>query len=121
MPFVPPTYQEFIVAYPEFEDVDQPVVLRALAVGGRNVDDSWIEADFAPAIMLYAAHVLTFGQNAIDSGGSGARIVSESLGPISVQYERIGTQFDENYLGTTSYGIEYTVLLRQNRGGPRVI
>jgi hypothetical protein len=121
MAFVPPTLSEFLAAYPEFEDVDATVIQNALTAGGRNVDDSWIEADFAPAIMLYAAHVLTFNQNTVDSGGTGGRITSESLGPISVSYEKLGTQFDENFLGATSYGTQFTRLAYLNRGGPRIV
>lgn len=126
MAYVAPTPEEFLASYPEFEDFEPQQIIDALARGGRNVDDSWFEEDYAPAIMLYAAHLLQFRQNALDTGNGTAAgaIASESLGPISVSYEKSGGDsgvFDPTFLGATAYGIEYSILLRQNRGGPRVV
>lgn len=116
-----PTLAEFLAEYPQFEDFEPAQITRAFAFAARNVDDTWFDEDFQPAFMLYAAHILTFGQNALDSGGAGARITSESLGPISVSYERNASAFDADFLGATSYGQEYARLLQLNRGGPRIV
>jgi hypothetical protein len=72
-------------------------------------------------LMLYAAHTLTLEQNAFDSGGEGRAIINESLGPISVGYDRVAAAVvDPSGFGATSYGQRYYNLLKQNRGGPRV-
>lgn len=121
MPYTAPTNDEFIAAFPEFQDTDETLITNALARGGRNVDTEWFEDDYQTGYMLYAAHLLTVGQNAADSGGQAGNIASESLGPISVSYTKTeAAGSDPTGLGATSYGQQYYNLLKQNRGGPRV-
>jgi hypothetical protein len=121
MPYVAPTAEEFLASYPQFAEANPQSIEDALAAAGRNVDTTWFEDDYQPAYMLYAAHILTVDEIAVDSGGSGARIVSESLGPLSVNYERNASAFDADVLGSTSYGQRYVRLLQLNRGGPRIV
>lgn len=122
MPYTAPTNAEFIAAYPEFSDTDDTLVTNALARGGRNVDTTWFEDDYQTGLMLYAAHLLTVSEVAADTGGQGGNIVSESLGPINVSYDRsAAVSSDPSGLGTTSYGQQYYNLLKMNRGGPRVV
>jgi hypothetical protein len=120
MSYIAPTRDEFIAAYPEFEDTDTTLIDNALSRAGRNVDTSWFEEDYQTGYMLYAAHLLALGEITADTGGQGGNIASESLGPISVSYNR-GNVADPNGFGTTSYGSEYYNLLKQNRGGPRIV
>lgn len=121
MAVTPPTVADFIAKFPEFEDVDPSVITDALADAGRNVDDTWIDADFTNGYLLYAAHVVAAGQLSAGSGGAGGRIVAESLGPISVTYERNASAYDADVLGSTTYGQRYLRLLMLNRGGPRIV
>jgi hypothetical protein len=121
MSYIAPTVEQFLTSYPQFADASEQNITDALAAAGRNVDTTWFEDDYQPAYMLYAAHILTVDELALDSGGSGARIVSESLGPISVNYERNASAYDADVLGSTSYGQRYVRLLQLNRGGPRIV
>jgi hypothetical protein len=120
MPYTAPTRDEFIAAYPEFEDTEGTLIDNALARGGRNVDTTWFEDDYQTGYMLYAAHLLALNEIAADTGGEGGNIASESLGPISVSYSKSATA-DPTGFGVTSYGQQYYNLLKLNRGGPRII
>jgi hypothetical protein len=120
MPYTAPTRDEFVAAFPEFEDTGPTLVDNALTRAGRNVDTSWFEEDYQTGLMLYAAHLLAKDELAADSGGLGGSIKSESLGPISVSYGSEGAA-DPTGFGATSYGSQYYDLLKLNRGGPRIV
>jgi Protein of unknown function (DUF4054) len=121
MAYDAPTRDQFKAAYPEFEDVDDTLIDNALTRAGRNVDTTWFEEDYQTGYMLYAAHLLQRGENAADTGGQTGNIASESLGRISVSYQKNANAFDASGLGSTSYGEEYLTLLKLNRGGPRLV
>jgi hypothetical protein len=119
MAHVDPTAAVFIVDFPEFETQDPARIDRMIAVAKRMVDTSWTEGDYTRAIELYAAHMLVASDAAIASGGAGGVIASESLGGLSVSYEKGGSQLDAADLVSSSYGREFMLLARLNRGGPR--
>jgi hypothetical protein len=114
MPFTPPTPDQFVTRFPEFDGQDDAIT-AALAEANRAVDDSWTEGDYQNAYMYFAAHLLALAEN---TGSGGAAISSESLGPISVSYK---TSSSASALASTSYGAQYARLLRLNQGGPLVI
>jgi hypothetical protein len=118
MSYIPPTLDDFVERFPEFEETPPATINRALDDAMRFVDDTWLEDDYAKAIMLRAAHFIAVGIYAGETfggvGGSGA-IASESIGRISVSY-RGGSPTDlaMGTLSTTSYGMAYAELLRLN-------
>lgn len=114
MAYDQPTADEFAARFPEFEDIDDDLLAACLAEASRQVDESWLEADFKTAILYYTAHLMQTSEGAYDSGG----LKSFSVGPISVTFGDAKGNID---LTATSYGQNYLQLLRQNRGGPRVI
>jgi hypothetical protein len=120
MAYVDPTPETFVQDFPEFEDQDPDAIARAIAVAKRMVDTSWTEGDYTRAIELYVAHRLVVAENAAASGGAAGLITSESLGPLSVQYERRSTE-EAGGFGSSVYGEEFLGLLRLNRGGARAI
>src|SRR5690349_221869 len=106
------TIDEFIAQYPEFDGQDDAITL-ALERAKRGVDETWTEGDFKDAHMALAAHLLTAGEIA----SSGKEIASESIGPLSVSYFRS----DGGWIASTGYGQTYLLMLKQNRGGARVL
>jgi hypothetical protein len=83
------------------------------------VDQSWTEGDYTRAIELYACHLLTNGDLAAATSGTGGAIASESLGPISISYQSSSQQADVSGFNATIYGKEFALLLRLNQGGAR--
>lgn len=111
MAYTVPTVQDFKDRFPEIAATD-PQIQAVLNEGAGAVDTSYIEAEYAPAILYYAAHLLILGQDI----GSGAGIASESFGPISMSYERGGA----SWLSSSSYGQQFALIRLRNRGGPRI-
>lgn len=110
MPYVIPTVEEFQARFPEIT-ATEPQITAAIAEATRRVDESWVEADYQPAILYYAAHLLTMNSGSVNVAG----VVSETFGPISVTYAQ-GT----SRLLATTYGEQFSLLLRLNKAGPRV-
>lgn len=138
MAYTDPTAATLKADFPEFSSTDDATVTRAINVAKRMVDQSWTEGDYTRAIELYACHLMSTGQVASPSGGGGGggaggggamtgAITSESLGPISVSYGEAkasggggsGGYEDIFGLSATTYGSEFLMLQRLNRGGPR--
>jgi hypothetical protein len=120
MPYTDPTAATFVVSYPEFEDREADEITKAISAAKRMVDQSWTEGDYTRAIELYAAHLLVKADIAAATGGEGGGIQSESLGPVNVSYARPST-VDVSGLSATTYGAEFAILLRLNRGGARAV
>lgn len=114
MAYTVPTVQNFKDRFPEISASD-PQIQSAINEGAGAVDTSWIEADYAPAILYYAAHLIVSDQEA---GGSSVGIASESFGPIAVSYRDSG---NVSWLATTSYGNNFARLRLRSRGGPRTV
>lgn len=113
MAYVVPTVADFRARFPEIVATD-PQIQAVLDESERMVDTSWTEADYAPAILYHAAHLINAGQEI----GASAGIQSESFGPISVSYNRGASV---SLLSSTSYGQQFEVLRRINRAGLRVL
>ncbi len=121
MPYTPPTVAQFRARYPVAfpATVDDAVIEAALAEALSQVDTEWIEADYQPAIMAYAAHMLT-------TEGVGATVAAQFSGFRSLQIGSLAlTRSDsggrEGTLEATVFGQRYLELLSRNKGGPRVI
>jgi hypothetical protein len=119
MAYVAPTVDEFTTRYPAFEDVDEAAIASALAEAALRVDETWTEASFAIAQMLYCAHVL-----ALDGFGSSPEVKLLGFRSVSIggdlKLER-GGGMSTAALGTlesTSYGVRFAELMRMNFAGP---
>lgn len=124
MAYTAPTPADLKARYPAFAAVDDETIQYWLTDAERFVDESWLEADYAPALMAVAAHHMA-------DAGLGAQSGSASL-PAGVTRFRSG-QMDvtvsdsaasasaKGGFGSTRYGREYQAMLRRNFGGPRAI
>lgn len=54
-----PTAAEFKARYPRFSTVGDPLADAVLADAMAQIDDRWDAGDQRPAVMAYAAHLLT--------------------------------------------------------------
>lgn len=74
----------------------------------RQVDTSWIEADFQTAVLYLVAHLASVEKQ---YGSGGAELASESVGGIfSVSYRETKTELE-----STVYGKRFLALLKRNK------
>lgn len=124
MAYTVPTADELQTRYPAFADVADVTVDYWIDDAQRFVDESWTESDYAPALMALAAHNMSLA-------GMGTEATTVSSLPAGVTRFKSGS-FEANFtddaanarmagsFGATRYGQEYLLLLRRNKGGPRV-
>lgn len=98
MAYVEPTPAEFKAAFPSFAAVPDVTVQFALDEGELYVDDTWIETNRRPAVMLYAAHALT-----LQGLGTGAEAQAAAAGASNVLRIKSG-QFELERGSSTSSG-----------------
>lgn len=114
MAYVKPTITDFNNTFPELLGIVPNAQLTiAIDQAARSVDETWVEADFANAILFLTAHNLV----AAKESTAGGDISSESFGPISVSYSKVAG----DPLAATSYGARYLELLNLNHGAPVLI
>ncbi|MDG1418881.1 MAG: DUF4054 domain-containing protein [Maricaulis sp.] len=114
MAYLVPGASDLKSRFPVFAGVDDGVVEACILEGARRVDDTWSEDDFAPAILLGGAHVLT-----LDGHGSHPEAQTAPMmafkgfksGPLSVQRDQTS---HGNVLAVTSYGRRFLELMRRN-------
>jgi hypothetical protein len=120
MAYVVPNAAAFKLRFPTFAAVADATITAALAEGAGRVDSTWREADYAPAIMLYAAHVLV-----MDGHGASNEVMLAGFKRVkvgSLELERSdGRSASAGTLGSTSYGTRFTELVRLNFSGPLVV
>lgn len=113
---------QFITRYPRFAQADPDAIADALSEAASRVDETWREADFGRAIMLYAAHVLT-----LDGHGTGTEAQIAGLGDFQriesggLKLSRFDRFFTPGVMALTSYGKRFAELQRLNFAGPRAI
>ena len=125
MAYVVPTAADLKLRYPAFTAVDDAVVTYWITDAQRSVDESWSETDYGPALLALAAHNLSLAGLGADS----ATLAALPAGVTRVKsgsFEAAFTDAAANARATgsfdaTRYGQEYLVMLRRNRGGPRVM
>jgi len=120
MAYVVPTFADLRVKYPAFTDTPEATITAYIA--SAQVDTSWLEADYANAIMAYAAWAMT--DAGIGTGGEIAGYVGQGInrlksGTLDVSFSDAATS--ATGFATNVYGREYDRLLRKNKGGPRVV
>lgn len=128
MAYTVPTAADFKAIYPDFAAVEDATVMAWInRVNGRDVDTSWLEADFAPAIEAAAAHRMVLAK--IPGIAASAMAAYAAAGVTEFQSGRtFSVKFNDDVVkraasgewDATSYGVEYLALLRKNKGGPRV-
>lgn len=112
MAYTAPVLAEFRARFPDFEATDAAINF-ALADAGNLVDISWLERDYATAILFLAAHWLTVLSG--DGADAPGQITAESFGPLSVSYADNGGTGSE--FATTGYGRRYLELRKGNFPG----
>lgn len=121
-----PTAANLQAKYPAFAAVADATIDVWLADASTSaVDTSWREADYAPAIMAFAAHRMAL----LDIGAHGQVAGYARQGVTSLRSGSFGVSLDADKakaaasgaLDATPYGQEYKRLLAANKGGPRVI
>jgi hypothetical protein len=121
MPYDAPAPATLKARYPAFTAVDDATIQYWLTDAERFVDTSWMEGDYAPALMAMAAHSMTEqGVAGIASGGAGVPVGVTSFKSASVSLnfsDAAVTQQVEGGLQADRYGREYQDLLARNKAG----
>lgn len=124
MAYDAPTYAEFIARFPIFDDVakyPQSVVELIIVEATGQIDTSWVEKDYKPAIMYLTAHLLATDNSEegtdVEFGTGLAALVSESFAGMSQSFSKPqpGSLGQSEMYGTTVYGRRYLDLLRKNK------
>lgn len=122
MAYTPPTRADFRARFPIFNDVEDAIVDACLAEATATVDESWREADYAPAILYLTAHLVATDnsgeEEAVEIGSGGGAIASESFGGMSISYDSGSTANDaasKSQWGSTEYGRRFYNMLKRNK------
>jgi len=125
MPYTKPTVEQFRVKFPTFSGVGNPTISAAIDEASASVDQSWIEADYQPAILYLAAHIMAADGVLFDGlGAAGGMIaagqVSEAkVGDAMVKLGGAGSGSggggSSSGYSSTPYGQRYLQLLRRNQ------
>ncbi len=120
MAYVQPGVADLRARFPTFAIVPDIPVAAALAEAAIRVDTSWTEGDYAPAILLYAAHLLT-----LDGQGTSAEAALAAAGALGFTTLQSGTlslgrsprpdAAAGGILAETTYGRRFLALLRANQ------
>lgn len=135
MPYTTPTAADFKAKFPTFAAVGDPTITLAITEASASVDQSWVAADYQPAILYLAAHIMTLDGVVVvgsDLGTAGgvinAGLVSEMrVGDVQVKLggpaggSSGGAGGAGTGLGSTGYGRRYLELLRRNQSGPLLV
>ena len=109
-----PTPTDLKTRYPAFAAVDDAAIQYWLTDAARFVDTSWMEGDYGPAKLAYAAHNLA----ANDSTALPQGVTQFKSGVVNISLS--DAQASATGFETTRYGMEYLALLRRNFTGPRI-
>lgn len=119
MPYTVPAAADLQARYPAFANVSTTWIDTVIAEASRSVGTDWAEADYQPAIMALAAHMLT-KEGALGAIKSGGSVASRSFDGMSVTYKQSSSQ-NTSELDDTEYGKNYLRMLRRNVGGAYVL
>jgi len=122
-----PTNAQFKARYPAFASAGDELINGVLGEAVAQVDENWLAQDIAPAIMAYAAHLLTVeGHGSTVTMPNGMTI--QTSGPLdSFQVGDVRTSFaagisrakvavkaEDGGLRETSFGRRFLELRRRN-------
>ena len=121
------TPAEFKLAKPQFAAVPDATVQAYLDTAARFVDDSWGD-DADAALTAMTCHLMTMDGLGTDaqsqanaSGASEYQTVRSGLLTLTRFQKAASTSTFKDWLMQTNCGQFYAILLRMNRGGPRVV
>ena len=120
MPYTTPTAAELKAYLPAFADVADATV--DMYIAGAQVDTSWFEADYQPAVMLWAAWAMTdvgFGAGAEVAGYIASGVTKLKSGSLDVSFSEAASS--ASGYETNVYGRRFMSIYRKNKAGPRVI
>jgi len=123
MAYTPPTLSDFRERHPAFAAVDDTIVEYWLNDALRFVDESWMERDYAQAIMAAAAHGMALagylsGPASLAVDG----VTSFKSGSFSSSIDAsVAQAASGGGWSATKYGREFQQLQRRNFAGPRLI
>lgn len=120
MAHVPPSVADFKAKFPGLASVPDATVQLALDETAARVDETWREADYAPARLYLAAHILTLdghGAQAQTAGLQAQGLKSFKSGSMSAEFRSDAPQ---GSYAATGYGARFAALLEINAGGPLV-
>ena len=106
--------------YPAFASVTDDTIQIYMA--DAQVDTSWLESDYASAIMLWTAWAMT--DAGIGTGGEVAGYIGSGVsrlksGSLDVSFSDAASS--ATGYETNAYGRRFLSLYRKNKAGPRVI
>jgi hypothetical protein len=124
MAYTAPTPADLKARYPAFASaLDATIQIYLDQANGGDVDESWFERDFSPAIQAAAAHRMSRA-GVLASGASvdaSAGIDSFRSGGVSIQFNSAAVSASvKGGWESSSYGLDYLELLTRNKAGPRV-
>lgn len=122
----PPTSADLKARWPEFAPVDDARVQYWLTDAARTVTTDWLEADYEVGLMTLAAHemVVNGELGAADQiGGLLAKGITDfRSASFSASFDAsVAQRAAAGGYASTKYGESFAVLLRRNRGGPRLV
>jgi hypothetical protein len=123
MAYEAPEPAELILRYPAFAAVDEAVIQYWLTDAEREVGTTWIEADYAPALMALAAHNMTLAGYGTDAASTElpSGITSFKSAELSVSFaNEVAAANAAGAYAATRYGVEFRRLQRRSKAGPRV-
>lgn len=124
MAYTVPTPDQLQARYSAFAAVADETIQYWLTDAERSVDQSWIEADYAPALMALAAHNMAMEGHGAASGASAipAGVTRFRSGSMDVSIsEAAASASTKGGYQASRYGQEFVRLLRRSHGGPRVV
>lgn len=126
MAYTIPTAANLIARYPAFAAVATATIDVHIADAATDaVDTSWPEALYAPAIAAKAAHemaLLGLGEQGEAAGYAAAGVASIRTGNFQASFSQGSVdRASRGGLDATPYGRAYKRLLRNAKGGPRVV
>lgn len=127
MPYDMPTVDQFRVKFPTFSGVGDPTMQAAIDEALASIDQSWIEADFQPAILYLAAHIMAadgvlfdgLGLEAVGGVIAAGQVSEAKVGDAMVKLSGAGGGSggggSASGYASTPYGQRYLSLLRRNQ------
>lgn len=122
--FAKPSAAHLIARYPAFAAIPIGTIRMWLTDAERFVDTTWLEGDYAPALMARAAHSMALaGIGASDGAAELPAGVSRfKSGNMDVTIvDAVAAANASGGYSSTRYGKEFVALQRRNFGGPSVV
>lgn len=119
----------FKTAKPQFADVDDATIQAYIDMAGQLVDTTWTPKGYSSAWIALTCHLMTLdglGNDAASKGFKAGAAFYSTVRSGALTLSRFRTQAGadrpfQNWLEQTPCGKYYALMLKLNRGGPRVI